>query len=203
MAHRAPTDPLTGCPMLTHSVIVGIIPYVPGQFKRLHLVIPAIAFAAILYRFPPSQYAFYPACPIHQFTGLLCPGCGATRAVAALLHGHLAQAIHFNALVVLLLPLAVIYLAFAAARPRFPPVPAPLVYALLALALVFGIARNVFAWTSRYPPTAVILAQPEFSAVVPGPAQPQQVKPLKPGCKLTASWLKAHDPAFSLTSRSP
>ncbi len=43
---------------------------------------------ALLLRFPPAQYAFYPQCPIHHSLGLLCPGCGATRALAALLHGH-------------------------------------------------------------------------------------------------------------------
>ena len=161
MALHAPTDLLTGCPTITRSVIVGAIPNVPGQFKRLHLAIPALAIAAILYLFPPGRYAFYPACPIHQYTGLLCPGCGATRALAALLHGHLAQAIHFNIFAVLLLPVAAVYFALAAARSRFPPIPASIVYPLLALALVFGIARNVFAWTSRYPLTAVILAQPE------------------------------------------
>src|SRR5690242_7027 len=66
-----------------------------------------IASAAILLlRFPPAQYSFYPRCPVHDLLGLQCPGCGATRAIAAVLRGHFAEALHFNALVTLLLPFA-------------------------------------------------------------------------------------------------
>ena len=40
---------------------------------------------------------------------LQCPGCGATRALAALLHGHVIEAMNFNALITLLLPFAAAY----------------------------------------------------------------------------------------------
>jgi hypothetical protein len=65
--------------------------------------------AAILLRFPPAQYSFYPQCPIRELFDLQCPGCGATQALASLLHGHLAEAMHRNALVTLLVPFAVAY----------------------------------------------------------------------------------------------
>jgi hypothetical protein len=52
--------------------------------------------AALLFFFPPAQYHFYPQCPIHQYFHLDCPGCGATRALAALLHGHLLEALRLN-----------------------------------------------------------------------------------------------------------
>src|ERR1700679_1874533 len=69
-----------------------------------------IAFAAaILLRFPPTQYSLYPQCPIHEFLHLQCPGCGTTRAIAAVLHGHFAEAMHFNALTTLLLPFVAAY----------------------------------------------------------------------------------------------
>jgi hypothetical protein len=61
--------------------------------------------AAVLYRFDPSARGranFYPTCVIHQYTGLYCPACGATRAIHALLHGHFLAATHFNPLVTLL-----------------------------------------------------------------------------------------------------
>lgn len=32
-----------------------------------------------------------PPCIFHRFTGLYCPGCGGTRAVIALSHGHVFQ----------------------------------------------------------------------------------------------------------------
>jgi hypothetical protein len=66
---------------------------------------------AALVRWPPGLGGLYPACPIHLWFGVECPGCGATRALAALLHGRLTEAMHLNALFVLLLPCAV---AFAA-----------------------------------------------------------------------------------------
>jgi uncharacterized membrane protein YfcA len=60
--------------------------------------------AAMLYKFPPELYHFYPQCPVFRYLHVLCPGCGATRALAALLHGEIAQALHYNAFVVFLLP---------------------------------------------------------------------------------------------------
>src|SRR5258707_11656258 len=69
-----------------------------------------VALAAILLqRFPPAQYSFYPRCPIHELFHLQCPGCGATRAIAALLRGHFTEAMRFNALITLLLPFAAAY----------------------------------------------------------------------------------------------
>lgn len=105
--------------------------------------------AIILLRFPPAQYSFYPQCPIHQFLHLECPGCGATRATAALLHGRLAEAMHFNALVTSLLPFAaaygiLCYRRFLKRQPLSWPQPKPAVlYAALTLAVAFTVIRNL------------------------------------------------------------
>ena len=99
----------------------------------------------ILRTFPPGQYRFYPVCPIHAFTGLLCPGCGATRALAALLHGHVAEAFHQNALILCLLPFALAYGVGALLRTdrRWPQLP-PALFAVLTLAtVVFTVVRNL------------------------------------------------------------
>src|SRR5258707_8716355 len=90
-----------------------------------------VALAAILLqRFPPAQYSFYPQCPIHELLHLQCPGCGATRAIAALLRGHISEAMHFNALITLLFPFAAGYGIFCYHRwlqrkplrwPQLPP----------------------------------------------------------------------------------
>lgn len=42
-----------------------------------------------------------PPCLFHKLTGLLCPGCGGTRAIARLGQGDVAGALRANALVVL------------------------------------------------------------------------------------------------------
>lgn len=54
------------------------------------------------YLVSPANSAWYWQCPIHAWTGLLCPGCGGTRAVHALLHGEFTAALLQNPLAVLL-----------------------------------------------------------------------------------------------------
>lgn len=111
------------------------------------LAVVALA-AALLLRFPPGQYTFYPECPIYHYFHVQCPGCGATRAVAALLRGHIGGALRLNALTTLLTPFAVIYAIGCYRRfLRHEPVqPARLprsgVYAGLGAAVVFAIVRN-------------------------------------------------------------
>ena len=112
-------------------------------------LVAVLLLSCALILFPPARYRFYPACPIHEYLGLLCPGCGATRALAALLHGDLAEAIHLNALFVLLLPFA-LWIALRAylraIRPgefRWPHVPNPLLATMLLSATAFTIARNL------------------------------------------------------------
>jgi hypothetical protein len=109
-----------------------------------------IAFAAILLlRFPPEQYSFYPRCPLHDLLGLQCPGCGATRALAAALHGHFAEALHFNALVTLLLPFAAAYGILCYSRLlqrkplRWPQPPPAIVFTAVTLAAIFTVIRNL------------------------------------------------------------
>ena len=58
----------------------------------------------ILYRFSPLEYHFYPLCPFYAATHLLCPGCGATRALYCLLHLDFGAALHWNALITVCAP---------------------------------------------------------------------------------------------------
>lgn len=108
----------------------------------------SLAVAGVLYAFPPEQYHFYPQCPIFRYLHVYCPGCGATRAAAALLHLRIAEALHYNALVVLLAPLLLAYFAMAYLRATrsevftWPRLPAVGLAALLAMSLAFGVARN-------------------------------------------------------------
>jgi hypothetical protein len=97
----------------------------------------------MLLRFPPTQYGFYPQCPIHQYLGILCPGCGTTRALAALLQGHVAEALHFNPLTTLLIPTALVWVLFSGRRPTQLCLPPTTLCILLALATLFTIVRNL------------------------------------------------------------
>jgi hypothetical protein len=89
-------------------------------------------------------------CPFHRITGLYCPGCGAMRALASLLRLEGYKALRFNGLVVFTLPLLLIALARVAIRyirdGKVPPPgrwDKPLAIAIGALALLFGVARNI------------------------------------------------------------
>jgi hypothetical protein len=114
-----------------------------------HLALAAALSAAaalffVLYRFPPDRYSFYPRCPIYALTGWQCPGCGMTRAVAALLHGRLFEALHWNPLA----PVILVLLAWFFCVPK--PAshtgsrmsPRQLAVALAALA-AFTVMRNL------------------------------------------------------------
>jgi hypothetical protein len=59
---------------------------------------------AFLFAVDPSRHAVYPQCFLYQTTGIYCAGCGATRALYALLHGRVLTALHDNVLFVVALP---------------------------------------------------------------------------------------------------
>jgi len=107
----------------------------------------------VLLRFPPEMYGFYPRCPFHEYLHLECPGCGGTRALAALLHGHLAEAVHWNALFVAVLPLLAgyggwcCYRAWVAEEFAWPKPPKWVGVAGVMAALGFMVIRNVVAIT--------------------------------------------------------
>jgi hypothetical protein len=76
----------------------------PRACASLALLAAVIA-AALLRIFPPWLYSIYPLCPFRTLTGWRCPGCGSTRALAALLSGRFADASHYNPLAVIAWPI--------------------------------------------------------------------------------------------------
>lgn len=125
-----------------------------------------------------------PLCPVHAMTGLICPGCGMTRAVHALVSGDVLLALRSNAMVLVLLPVvAVAWWRWFRARLRgaarpMPPDPVPraevvqggaprggvpqdlgrrgrmLVLLFVAVTAVYTVARNL--------PALAVLAPPSF-----------------------------------------
>jgi hypothetical protein len=113
------------------------------------VLLGVIAGLGVLYKFPPGQCSLYPSCPIFRLTHLYCPGCGATRALAALLHGQWTDAIAYNPLFVLALPLLLVFAAavyWSAITERhvsWPSVPRPVLIAFLLITGIFTVVRNV------------------------------------------------------------
>lgn len=106
-------------------------------------ILAAAVAAAILLLFPPAQYSFYPQCPIHQYLGILCPGCGTTRALAALLHGHLSQALRLNPLTTLAMPFAIFW-KLVSRKPLRLTHPSPVaLWVTFAIVSAFTVFRNL------------------------------------------------------------
>lgn len=133
-----------------------------STFERLLAaagLLAGTAASAVVWYFNPSNFNFFPVCPLLSLTGFACPGCGMTRAFHAFFHGDIVTALDFNAL----LPLFVLIFGFlflslvsVAARgrgfmklsdsPKF-------IIGLFVLLLVFGVLRNVpiYPLTVLYP----------------------------------------------------
>lgn len=107
-----------------------------------------IAGAAYLFFFEPGKTGFFPACPFRSLTGFTCPGCGTTRALHQILHGHFATAFTLNPLLLLSIP----FILFAFIRysvivmrggvPRPNALPASVIYVIFFVILSFWILRN-------------------------------------------------------------
>lgn len=107
-----------------------------------------VAGAAYLFAFEPGKTGFFPICMFRFFTGFTCPGCGTTRALHQILHGHFLTAFTLNPLFMIAIP----FLLFAFLRytvtvlrggvPRPNALPASYIYAIFFVVLSFWIFRN-------------------------------------------------------------
>ena len=104
--------------------------------------------AVYLFAFEPGKTGFFPICLFRFFTGFTCPGCGTTRALHQILHGHFLTAFTLNPLFIIAIP----FLLFAFLRytvtvlrggvPRPNALPASYIYAIFFVVLSFWIFRN-------------------------------------------------------------
>ena len=107
-----------------------------------------VAGAAYLFVFEPGKTGLFPVCVFRFVTGYTCPGCGSTRAMHQLLHGHVVAAFMLNPLFLLAIP----FLLYALLRysvivmrggvPRPNALPPSYIYALFFIVLSFWIFRN-------------------------------------------------------------
>ena len=108
-----------------------------------------VAGLVYVYFIDPMNSAGAPSCVFHDLTGLYCPGCGGTRAMHALLHGQLRQAIGFNPLIAVAIPLGAATLIRAAWMTDRSPkkVLSPVwIWTIFFALMTFWIARNIPAY---------------------------------------------------------
>ncbi len=80
----------------------------------------ALAAGLIVYGCFDPESGYFPACIVKKTTGFDCPGCGAQRAIHALLQGRLSEAWHFNALMFILTPVAIAAIIIDVRREQWP-----------------------------------------------------------------------------------
>jgi len=103
------------------------------------LVLGAAACGILLAVPPGSPHSkWLPKCLLHEWTGLYCSGCGATRALSALLHGDVKASLHNNAL---LIPLCAL-LVFLFVKPSVR-IKRPVAIAITVIIVLFTVLRNI------------------------------------------------------------
>lgn len=120
------------------------------QKPRIKPLVAALAVIVVLvavYVFDPMSGDFpFPRCIFKSLTGWSCPGCGATRALHALLHCNFAEAWGANPAVFMAVPLAaaaIVADSHAPARLRgliFSPAS---VAVLIAVTIIWTLLRNI------------------------------------------------------------
>jgi hypothetical protein len=121
-------------------------------------VFGAVAAAGLAYVGIVNQQHGPTICPLNRATGLYCPLCGSSRGLHDLLHGHVASGLGENLLLAVIVPVALwawlVWLVPTIAGRRLPrptDVPPLVWWGLAALALVFGVLRNIPAFHALAP----------------------------------------------------
>ncbi len=96
--------------------------------------------------FDPGKSSVLPPCPFHALTGWYCPGCGSTRMLHHLVHGHPLLAFAQNPFAMILMPFLLYGLVrqlFSPDRAVFSRIPAVWIWTLAVSTVVFAVLRNL------------------------------------------------------------
>ncbi len=85
-------------------------------------------------------------CLFNKFTGLYCPGCGITRAGLAFIHGDFYQAIRYNMIIFLDIPLIILgtIIQYKYKKNEKLTKAINIMYVILVIiTILFGVLRNM------------------------------------------------------------
>lgn len=110
-----------------------------------------LVLGVVYYALDPGSSAFFPRCGFLTLTGYKCPGCGSQRAIHSLLHGDVAAAFKYNAMLFISAPFLVVWVYAETQRLRNPRRYArlqstTLVCLFLIAVLLWWLLRNIFNW---------------------------------------------------------
>lgn len=115
------------------------------------LIAGGLAAAAAVIAVADPRVRHIPLCPLRAITGLDCPLCGGLRSVASLARGRVGEALGYNLVVTVGIPMVIIGLlvwALRLRRSRPFVTPTWVQPALWTVAIVFTVIRNIpaFIW---------------------------------------------------------
>ena len=119
----------------------------------LALCAGAIAATGAVYLYHHDPYSYPLPCIFYLMTGLYCPGCGAGRACYSILHLRFADALCYNPLMTILLPLIGLYIVvrgldwvITGGNHIDRKISVRFLVAILAAVIVYGVLRNIPAF---------------------------------------------------------
>lgn len=116
---------------------------------KKNLILIGICFILIIYLIFSNITGFAIPCIFNYLTGFLCPGCGSTRMLKALLSGDIIKAFYYNQFLFLSLPIFLVllinvfYSNIKNIKPWIFKIPNYIYIIYAALAIIFGIVRNI------------------------------------------------------------
>lgn len=114
------------------------------RFTWWLLILVSVIVLAAVRSWNPGTFVFYPRCMFFMATNMFCPGCGMSRGLHAMLHGHILEALSFNALLIFCPVLAGVAL-WGGVKGRMPAnrFVKSLVWVCATVTLIFTALRNV------------------------------------------------------------
>lgn len=110
-----------------------------------------IAFLLTYLFYDPTIHNFFPKCQFLMVSGYKCPGCGSQRAMHALLNGNFLEAIRFNAIFVISIPIVGTYVFGEILKKKYYNFwkkinSKKVIYSLLFMYITWWVLRNIFSW---------------------------------------------------------
>lgn len=115
--------------------------------KSNYKIFLIVGMIGILYLLVFFKYKIGIPCLFHEITGLYCPGCGMTRAIISIIELNFYQALRFNMLIFIVIPFVIIYFILKDKKK----IPNCIWYVLLCCVIIYGILRNIPAFSYLAP----------------------------------------------------